>query len=394
LTNRVTARPSPRSAPVDDRDHAPEAKVTARAGVVAAIREHLPLFALLAGYVAARLAWTGGDWPIGGRAVGVLVPAFGVLALLALPAVAVAHAFRETARRPGTFATFRLAAWARFRRAYLNAGRLTSVGIAVLFLSVFLPVFIHWKADIGTSPPFRWDELFMGIDRALHFGYHPWELLHPLLGRPGITRVIDGFYHFVWTISIMPLLLLMAWSGNRPLVARFLIGYALLWIVVGTVFAYALSAAGPVYYGNVVGPAADPYADLLSYLRTVHGEHGLASVVGSSLLWSNYVAQEWPRVGISAMPSMHVAIATLVVLLGFNVHRVWGYLATIYLFIVFVGSVHLAWHYAIDGYLSILLVGPIWWFSGRLSSWWIHQPSPDQAGPAVENREAPTGAYR
>jgi hypothetical protein len=347
-------------------------------GVVSATKEHTPLLALLGLYLVARLAWTGGTWPVDWNSVRVLVPAFGVLAMLGIIAVAIAHAFRVTSVDPGTFAAFRLETWSRFRGEYINVGRLTSVFIAVVFLSVFLPLFIHWKADIGTSPAFRWDERFMRWDRALHFGRHPWEWLHPLLGRPGLTRVIDALYHWVWTISIMPLLLLMAWSSNRVLAARFLVSYALLWIVVGTIFAYTLSAAGPVYYANVISTVSDPYGELLSYLAVVHAEHGLASVVGSALLWNNFVAQEWPRVGISAMPSMHVAIATLVVVLGFRVHRLWGLLATLYLIVVFVGSVHLAWHYAIDGYVSMLLVGPVWWFSGVWSRWLgvgPHRPS-------------------
>jgi hypothetical protein len=370
--------------------------------VVAATREHLPLLAILGLYLLARLAWTGGRWPIDWSSVQVLVPSFVVLAGLGIVVVAVGHAFRVTSARPGTFAAFRLETWIGFRREYLSVGRVTSVLIAVGFLSVFLPLFIDWKADIGTSPPFRWDERFMRWDEAIHFGRHPWEWLHPLLGHPALTRVIDVLYHWVWTISIMPLLLLMAWSSNRVLAARFLVSYALLWIVVGTIFAYIFSAAGPVYYANVVDAVTDPYSELISYLKSVHAEHGLASVVGSSLLWSNFVTQDWPRVGISAMPSMHVAIATLVVVLGFRVHRLWGLLAVLYLCIVFVGSVHLAWHYAIDGYVSMLLVGPLWWLGGLWSRRWIvgadqgalHCPPAEQPGPGPITPHSPDSRPR
>jgi hypothetical protein len=347
---------------------------------MAAAREHIPLLALLAGYLLARLAWTGGQWPVDGQVVALLAPAFAVLVVLVIPLLVGAHAMRATARRPGTFAAFRWETWVRFRREYFSAARLTSVLIAWAFLSVFMPLFLHWKADIGTDPAFRWDERFMAWDRALHFGRHPWEWLHPVIAHPGATRIIDTLYHLVWTIGNVPVVLVMAWSGRRALVSRFLVSYALLWIVAGTVFAYLLASAGPVYYAAVAGPAADPYAGLLSYLHGVHAEHGLASVSAASALWSDYVGQGWPRIGISAMPSMHIAIATLVVVLGFRVHRVWGVLAAVYLLTVFVGSVHLAWHYAIDGYVAALLVAPVWWLSGRLVRWWSGPGDPYGGG--------------
>jgi hypothetical protein len=334
-------------------------------GIYAALQEHVPLLALLALYLVARLAWTGGGWPLDWSVVMLLGWVFALLTVLCIPLLVLGYAFVVTHRRPGTYAAFRWRTWVHFRREYLGARRLTSVLIAWAFLSVYIALFGHWKADIGTSVAFTWDERFMQWDRALHFGRHPWEWLHPLVAHPGVTRVIDTLYHQVWTFAKPGLFLLMAWSSDRVLASRFLVSYALLWIILGTMLAYAFASAGPVFYAGVVSSTTNPYEELTAYLSMVDARYGLISVAGSAMLWNGFVSLDWPRVGISAMPSLHVALAALVAILGFSIHRVWGVLATLYLLIVLVGSVHLAWHYAIDGYLSILLVGPVWWASGQ-----------------------------
>ena len=74
--------------------------------------------------------------------------------------------------------------------------------------------------------------------------------------------------------------------------------------------------------------------------------------------------------GISAMPSMHVAIC---VLFGLWVTRfrklaltvlAWSYAVAIY-----IGSIHLGWHYATDGVVSAICVLAIWWTTGRYVEW-------------------------
>jgi hypothetical protein len=65
--------------------------------------------------------------------------------------------------------------------------------------------------------------------------------------------------------------------------------------------------------------------------------------------------------GISAAPSMHVTIASLMAMSLFSVNRKLGFIAWIYAAIIEIGSIHLAWHYAVDGYLALLFTSIIWW---------------------------------
>jgi hypothetical protein len=72
--------------------------------------------------------------------------------------------------------------------------------------------------------------------------------------------------------------------------------------------------------------------------------------------------------GISAAPSVHVAMTVLLVLMmrdrfGFR----WPtWIAAAYCATILVGSVHLGWHYAADGLLSIVLVPSLWWGIGQI----------------------------
>lgn len=340
-------------------------------GIRPALREHAPLFVVIALYWIARVARARGDVSFDPAMTAFLARSYGVLTILAAFLVATSYAFAVTHRAPGSYLAFRTETWRGFGREYLTRQRLASVLLAWAALTLLTPLFLHWKADIGSVVPFMWDERFMRWDRAVHLGRHPWEWLHPWLGRPPVTRVIDLLYGPGWILVAKPFVFLaIAWSSNRALASRFLLSYAVLWVLAGTALAYTFASAGPVYYTRVVPGGEAPYDGLLAYLAAVDTGGGLTATGTAGSLWADYTSQAWPRVGISAMPSMHVAVATLIALVGFGIHRVAGILAVLYLGVTVVGSVHLAWHYAIDGYVSILLTIGVWWAAGRFCRWW------------------------
>ena len=124
---------------------------------------------------------------------------------------------------------------------------------------------------------------------------------------------------------------------------------------------------GPVYYGRVVaGP--DPYAPLLQYLAAVDARYGLYASELQRILWKGYVSPASAPFyeGISAMPSLHVALPVLFALLAWRTHRGLFWATTAFAVIIFIGSIHLGWHYALDGYVAALGAAVIWWASGKL----------------------------
>jgi hypothetical protein len=100
----------------------------------------------------------------------------------------------------------------------------------------------------------------------------------------------------------------------------------------------------------------------MSYLWQV-AQHGFAPAVKTQdMLWESYQKTGIGLgVGISAMPSVHVSTAFLLMLVGWKAGRVPGFFLTVFFSIIMAGSVHLAWHYAVDGYAGCVVTSLIWW---------------------------------
>ncbi|MDQ3137247.1 MAG: phosphatase PAP2 family protein [Gemmatimonadota bacterium] len=256
-------------------------------------------------------------------------------------------------------------AWREVRRTVLTPDRILRVVAIYGAVRLLLDTYTRWKGAIPTLHPFAWDGRLSDWDVRLHFGQAPWAWLHPMLGHPTATRVLDALY-WMWVPTVMLVVLWLAWNDRAALRAQFLLTFALAWIVLGTLMAAMMSSGGPCYFARITG-APGPYAGLMAYLNTVHTHSPLGAVAGQEWLWGIYTAHESRLyAGISAMPSMHVAMPVLYTLMAARLDRRLGFACGAFACLILVAAVHLGWHYAIDGYVSALALWGLWAASGRL----------------------------
>ncbi len=249
----------------------------------------------------------------------------------------------------------------------LTPGRVSNSLHAFIASGIFAVGFTTTKANIPLTIPFSWDDAFIELDRVMHFGVLPHEILAPLFQYPLVTFVMNVTYN-MWFLVLMGF---FVWQGFRekdtPLRQRFLLAYLLCWFtgtgIAGTIF----SSAGPCFYGRLF-PGPDPYAELMAYLAHADTLHPIWALSTQDMLWESYVTSEGMISGISAMPSMHVATTVIFFLCARAAGIAWLTWATgIFAVMIQLGSVLLAWHYAVDGYAGALLALGCWWIAG----WWV-----------------------
>lgn len=236
-------------------------------------------------------------------------------------------------------------------------------------LSLTTSAFLVLKVSIPMIQPFSYDTHFETLDRIVHFGYQPWELLQPLLGHEYVTLFLHRLYYLWFPVIFITFFWQVGTRHNNQLRLQFIMSYVACWALIGGVLATLLSSAGPIYFDQIVLDTANPYLNANQYLLDLDKKHQLYMFQIRDLLWHNYInpGQGQDIKGISAMPSMHVSIAFLLVLFGWKKGFYWGSAYTLFFVAIALGSVHLMWHYAIDGYVSIFATWIIWAVCGKLT---------------------------
>lgn len=247
---------------------------------------------------------------------------------------------------------------------YLGQGRLLRALPVLLLTPIFTASFTIVKAAIPRLHPYTWDSRLSAWDIALHGGQAPWQWLQPLLGHPWITCLLNLTYH-LWFLLLYSVLYWQFLDIRRPqLRMQFLLSFVLSCIVLGSIVAMLFSSVGPCYYGHFY--STDPYAPLMAYLHTANQQVPVWALPVQDMLWQGYLSQGTRgELGISAMPSIHVATAMLMTLLGWRVSRAAGIAFSLFAVLIMLGSIHLGWHYALDGYVAAAGAALIWQLVGK-----------------------------
>jgi hypothetical protein len=226
----------------------------------------------------------------------------------------------------------------------------------VMSLMIFQGTFTSVKNGLAAwQAGFPYERAFADLDKMLHLGVDPWRLLFAVGQYDWLLRLVEWNYGVLWFIICYGALFYVATSAKAAAVRnRYLVTFMLTWIVIGNIAAGIFLCAGPAFYGQVTGDAAR-FGDQLAFLAR-HADYD-----GSAAYYQNYLWMLYEKgvsgfgSGISAFPSMHVALIMLNALFLWERSRAWGIVAFGYVAFIVVSSVYLAWHYAVDSYAAIAM---------------------------------------
>jgi hypothetical protein len=269
-----------------------------------------------------------------------------------------------------------------FRRVFSERriARLVSGTVLLFAFTFFQGIFTSVKNGLPAAwhGAFPFDRTQADIDAALHFGVDPWRLLHGFARSDALLAAVEWNYGMLWFIVAFGAVIFVATSPRADAWRlRYLACFMLVWIVVGNIFAGLFLSAGPAFHGYVTGDTAR-FAEQVNGLRAA----GNASTHYQDYLWQLYSSGTTGFAsGISAFPSIHVAVAAMNACFAWTWSRRLGVLAWLYTAFVLFSSVLLAWHYAIDGYAGILLATCIFLAVGKLGV--ARRALPARAAPAL-----------
>lgn len=253
----------------------------------------------------------------------------------------------------GLFVLFKRRDWPALRSHM--TGRLALAALLSVALLLAFSAYTTFKFQIEEHVPFYADTWAADLDALLHGG-DAWRLAHKIWPDDW-SKYIFYCYNYVWFLYWFGTPLFVVFWAPRELVKRYLWSMLLTFIVCGTILATLYSSVGPIFYPQML---QDPRYDELIARLSVLGEMDHVLAYSNYLFESQISGEAVFGTGISAIPSMHVAVVTLNACFFSTLNRWAGTLAWLFWAIIMFGSVYTGWHYAIDGYMSLLAVTAIW----------------------------------
>ena len=196
------------------------------------------------------------------------------------------------------------------------------------------------------------DSPLADLDAAI-FGRDPWPLF-----RSGWLMPVYGYVYLLWFPITFVTLGFIAFSRRnlQPAVVAFLATL----VFGGTIGQYLLPSAGPIFFERIgLGPR---FAELVA---TNHFSFNRVS----DYLWFHHQARDAAiGTGISAMPSVHVALATWTACACYRLWRPLAVPAALYAAGIWAASIASGWHYSTDGLAGVLIAMICFYLAERFVS--------------------------
>lgn len=227
--------------------------------------------------------------------------------------------------------------------------------LPALVLPLFLIGYTASKCAIQFLVGYGWDEVFANADKLI-FGDDVWHLTRRILGSSH-SRIWEWLYTVGWGSVFFITANAVALFGSKRFVGIYFTAMLGSWLIGGCVLAYGFSAAGPVFAGLFHPELAQRFEPMRQALDGSLGtgpigftQHYLGQIAGL------HVAAK--GAGISAMPSMHLAAASVYVLAARRTR--WLLPAIAFWVIIFVASGYFGYHYWVDGIAAAIVAAAVW----------------------------------
>jgi hypothetical protein len=234
--------------------------------------------------------------------------------------------------------------------------------ISALIFPAFLGAYTWAKSSIPFVVGYPFERFWADVDKTA-LGSDGWQLAHALSG-PSLALAWTYFYAVVWGLCLALSGPTVAIFAKRRVAATFFTAMMLSWLLGGVVLAYLLSAAGPVFAHLADPGMVGRFQPLRSELLHLLGPDNIVLKTQRILATTMESPVAIKGGGISAMPSMHIATATTLLLAARR--TIWKYAAILFLLMTFFGSVYLGYHYAVDAPVAVGVAVACWWLANRL----------------------------
>jgi hypothetical protein len=238
----------------------------------------------------------------------------------------------------------------------------------LLLPAIVFPLFLASYTAVKTAIPFlagySWDPFWADADRLL-FGQDAWRIAYSWLGTSAALP-LEWFYTVAWGLTLMFILALVPLNAAPRFTTMFYSAMMATWLLGGVAFAYLFSAAGPVFAHLTNSNPHDQFADLRVFLGSSLPPSSpirLTQTYLASALQSHVAVKGG---GISAMPSMHLGVASTYVFAAKRTR--WFAPAMLFWLTIFVASAYFGYHYWIDGIAAVLLAAVLWRVSEAIFS--------------------------
>ena len=238
--------------------------------------------------------------------------------------------------------------------------------LPVIAFTLFLASFVHFKMRIPDLGGFRWDQSFAAMDHALFGGQHAYEFFAPVYEMPWLVSALDKLYS-LWIPGIFVFWCWVAYDSRLPMALRqqYLVATVVTWVFGGAVLGTVFGSVGPVFYAQVYPALPDIFGALTAKIAAINTTHPLIAIPVQTQLFEAFQHPDVNVVGgISAMPSMHNAQATIFVLTALRINKWLTIAMTLFGAVIVSASVILGWHYAVDSLAGMALALAVWKLSG------------------------------